>query len=121
MSNKNSEQKKYHTFRIGRIPKYDPTKVSFEVSPEANLYEAIETFERFLRAVGYVLPVGGHLDIVFEDMDPVEDLPEEDLTLGDFKDAEPPTSGNLTLEDLTLGDFKDAEPPTSGNLTLENK
>jgi hypothetical protein len=85
MSNKNTEQKNYHMFTIERYPKYDPAEVRFEVPADASLSEAIEVFERFLKAVGYTFPEGGSLDISYDDAEPVEDLTEEDLTLGDFK------------------------------------
>ena len=44
-----------------------PLQVTLGLGREATLDEAIETFEIFLKAVGYSLPENTHLDIVHND------------------------------------------------------
>lgn len=48
---------------VALIEKHFPT-VNFELSGDANLYEAISAFESFLRAVGYHIPEGAKLELV---------------------------------------------------------
>jgi hypothetical protein len=55
-----------HTFNFARFAEDDPT-VTFTISQESELSEAIEAFEAFLIAVGYMLPKGAHLGYEYED------------------------------------------------------
>jgi hypothetical protein len=87
----NKPSNKYHTFRIETEYK-DSGEVSFTVEKDANISEVLENFERFLLAVGYSLPIGGTVGVVYPDPEPSVDVPEEDLTLRDFKGTEAQSS-----------------------------
>jgi hypothetical protein len=55
-----------HTFNFSRYSEEHPL-VSMTISKGAELSEAIDAFETFLIAVGYMLPDGAHLGYEYED------------------------------------------------------
>jgi len=55
-----------HAFNFARYTENEPL-VTITISNEPVLLEAIEAFEKFLIAVGYMLPKGAHLGVEYDD------------------------------------------------------